>query len=199
MNSKIFLKEGNCFLDYYQNIDNNLKINKTGFDEIWNLHPEDFGKINLFGKEINTPRFFQNYGEGIYKFSNITHNSIPIPNILNKYLDWVNNREILNYNGILINWYENGNHYIGSHSDDEKSLIKNSNIYCFSFGQERDFIVQNKKNKEDKQKFKLPNNSLIIMGGECQKYYKHSIPKKTGKNAIKLNSRVSITIRAFKP
>ena len=35
------------------------------------------------------------------------------------------------------------------------------------------------------------------MGGECQKYYKHSIPKVTGKKADNMGKRISVTIRAF--
>ena len=70
-------------------------------------------------------------------------------------------------------------------------LVKNSPIYCFSFGQERNFVVDN---KEERYVYTLLNNSLIVMGGECQKYYKHSIPKRL---RIK-DSRISITIRAFK-
>jgi len=197
MNSKIILNEGDSFLEYYQTIDGCIKFSKNDFNTLWSIHPENYGKIKLYGKEINTPRYFQNYGEGIYKFSNITHESIPVPEIIKPLLEWTNSQESLNYNGILVNWYEDGRNYIGLHADDEKSLIKNSTIYCFSFGQERNFIVQSKSDSKDKKKFCLHNNSLIKMGGECQKYYKHSIPKINGKKALEMGKRISVTIRAF--
>ena len=198
MNSLIKLKEGNCFLEYYQQIDSNIRFSKSDFEKIWKLHPKEYGKIKLYGKEINTPRYFQNFGEGIYKFSNVTHESLPIPEILVPLIDWVNNLEELHYNGILVNWYENCKNYISFHSDDERSLIKNSKIYCFSIGADRDFVVQSKIDKSDKYKFKLSNNSLVKMCGECQTYYKHSIPKISGKKAETIGRRISITIRAFK-
>ena len=50
---------------------------------------------------------------------------------------------------------------------------------------------------DETYKYKLLNNSLIEMGGECQKYYKHSISKITGEKASKTKPRISITIRAF--
>ena len=198
MNTKISLATGNCYIEYFQLIDENLRINSQQFQELWDLHPSEFGKIRIFGKTINTPRYFQNYGHA-YNFSGKNHSSIPVPEILQPFLDWVNLREPdYNFNGILVNWYQDGSHYIGFHSDDEKSLVKNSPIYCFSLGQERNFVVQSKSNKEDKRIFVLQNNSLIIMGGECQRFYKHSIPKVSGKNCSKMKSRISITIRAFK-
>ena len=64
---------------------------------------------------------------------------------LKKILKWVNKHSGLSYKQILCNWYENGNHYIGPHSDDETQLVKNSAIYSFSFGQERDFVIKSKK------------------------------------------------------
>jgi len=198
MNNRILLKEGNSFLEYHQNIENSIRFSKSYFESLWNLHPENYGKIKLYGKEINTPRYFQNYGDGIYKFSNITHESEPLPDILKPLLDWTNSNESLKYNGILVNWYEDGSNYIGLHSDDEKSLIQNSTIYCFSFGEERNFIVQSKADSKDKKKFILKNNSLIKMGGECQQYYKHSIPKINGQKAKSMGRRISVTIRSFK-
>lgn len=191
MSEKTLLKRGNSYLEYFQKLDKSLVLNKTMYQKLWDIHPENFGIINIFGKDINTPRWFQNYGHS-YNFSNKNHESIPIPEILQPYIDFVNSRESdFNYNGVLVNWYQDGKHYIGKHKDDETELIKTSPIYCFSFGSKRTFIVEN---NEEKYKYELLNNSLIIMGGDCQKYYKHSIPKRL---RVK-DSRISITIRAFK-
>jgi alkylated DNA repair dioxygenase AlkB len=176
-------------------LDSSLKLSKKKYEELWSLHPEERPTIFIFGKHIKTPRWFQNYGHE-YKFSGNNNQVLEIPEILQYYLDYVNSQEpTYNYNGILVNWYQDGSHYIGKHSDDEKDLIKNSPIYCFSFGSERKFIVESKsKTNKKKHTFTLDNNSLTIMGGECQKYYTHAIPK----TKKPLGSRISITIRAFK-
>lgn len=187
------LKNGDSYIKYYSRIPKKLILNKESYQELWNIKPDNFGKIKIFGKETNTPRWFQNYGHS-YNFSNLDHESKEIPTILRPYLEWVNEQEKeFNYNGILVNWYQDGSHYIGKHSDDEKDLVKNSPIYGFSFGESRPFHIHSKLG-EEKYKFNLLDNSLIIMGGECQKYYTHSI----NKSKKKLNSRISITIRAFK-
>ena len=47
MDNKIVLKEGNSFLEYYQNIDKSIRFSKSEFDSLWDLHPENYGKIKL--------------------------------------------------------------------------------------------------------------------------------------------------------
>lgn len=187
------LKTGDTYIKYYQQIPvKKLRLSTDSYKLLWDLHPEEYPKIKIFNRDINTPRWFQNYGH-TYRFSNTNHYALPVPEMLQPYLDYVNIREPkFNYNGILINWYKDGGHYIGRHRDNERDLISDAPIYCFSFGQERRFIID--RPPDEKYEYRLPNNSLIIMGGECQKYYKHSIPK-TNKECT---SRISITIRAFK-
>ena len=196
------LKQGNTYIRYKQRIPKDLIIRESQFQELWNTHPEESGTIIVCGKEIKTPRFFQNYGES-YNFSGVNHKSLAITPTLQKYLDYVNELnqdKPYNFNQILVNWYRDGTDYIGYHSDDEKQLIPNTSIYCFSFGSERDFLIKSKNTDVDElYKYKLLNNSLIEMGGECQKYYKHSISKITGEKSLKIKPRISITIRAFTP
>lgn len=98
------------------------------------------------------------------------------------------------YQQLLINWYQDGDHYIGPHSDDESQLVKNSAIYSFSFGQTRDFVIKSKE-LDYKMVLELTNNSLIIMGGEIQKYYTHQVPKRSIKKCP--NRRINITSRLF--
>ena len=174
------------WVKYYTHIP--IEIN---FEELWNIHPKNKAKVIIYGKEMKTPRWQQSYGRS-YKFSGTVNESLKIPKIIEQYIDWANKNDKSEgkFNMALVNWYENGEHYIGYHSDDEKQLIPNSPIYCFSFGVERDFILKNKKTN-DKKIITLENKSLIIMGGTCQKTHKHSLPirKKIKKK------RISITLR----
>jgi len=80
------------------------------------------------------------------------------------------------FNSILVNWYENGNDYISPHSDDERSIIKDSPIVCFNFGASRKFNLTEKDNKKNKLDLVLNNNTFILMGGKTQTYFKHEIP-----------------------
>tara|TARA_R110002096_G_scaffold40913_7_gene111075 strand:- start:233 stop:1099 length:867 start_codon:yes stop_codon:yes gene_type:complete len=196
---KIIIDEENWSWYKYIN-DLEVNLNNDEFNELWDCHPQNFDTLKIFGKNVPLPRYQQAYGKN-YKFNNKIHKAEPFNDIIKKILDYVNkldeldnifNKNHKKYNTCFINWYEDGNHYIGHHSDDEKELVENSNIYCFSFGAERDFILKHKQTKQN-IKINLQNNSLIIMG-DCQKTHTHSLPIR---KKVK-DKRISITFRKFK-
>ena len=183
------------WIKYFPSIPETLSLNKEQFEKLWNLHPKEKGIVKIMGKEIETPRWQQAYGQS-YAFSGTVNKALPFHPIILKYVNWANEQtknEKGEFNMALLNWYENGDHYIGHHSDDEKQLIRKSSIYCFSFGASRDFVLKNKITKEN-TKVELHNNSLIIMGGKCQKTHTHTLPKRKKVN----EKRISITLRKFK-
>lgn len=193
------LNPNTSIIKYFNKIDPNLYCNKEEFELLWNLKPHNRPKIKIFNKLIETPRWFQSYGED-YIFSGIKHESTQINDFIQKYINYANSLEEKEddfdgnyFNMVLINWYKDGEDYIGFHSDNEKQLIENSSIYCFSFGCNRDFIIKSIKSS-NKEIINLENNSLIIMKGTCQKTHKHSIPIR---KKIK-ERRISITLRKFK-
>ncbi len=98
------------------------------------------------------PRWQQAYGKS-YQFSGNVSVALPITEHIQKYIDWANTNELNNcrkggFNGALINWYENGEHYIGWHSDSEAQLVKNEPIYTISLGATRTFKIKGKNGKK---------------------------------------------------
>ena len=176
-----------CFLskDYLDN-----------FDELWKLHPKERGKVLVFG-EKTIPRYQQSYLRD-YTFSGVNAKAMPLPNEFKRFLDFVNS--IPEYNGnfnqVLLNWYENGLHHIGSHSDSESQLIPDSPIVTISLGAERTFRIRNKDKKIEKD-IKTENGLVMVMGGKFQKEFKHEIVKINGKKGENTGKRISITFRQF--
>ena len=177
----------------YSILPEKMTLSEEEFKKLWEERPEKASKVIIYGKEMDVPRRQQSYGIS-YRFSGTINRAKEFIPIIQKYLDYANEIDTSEgiFNMALVNWYKDGDEYIGHHSDDEKQLISNSPIYCFSFGHARDFLLKNKTTGEVK-KLILENNSLVVMGGECQKTHTHSIPKR---KKVK-EARISITLRKF--
>src|SRR5690242_12666942 len=102
----------------------------------------------------------------------------------------------------LLNWYQHGNHYIGYHSDDEKQLVKGpageTLVFSISIAQLIDITLQTKKGVEGVEcKVAMENNSVVVMGGLCQKTHKHAVLKVAGQKGKTLGRRINLTFRMF--
>lgn len=177
-----------------------LVPDETLFEALWDLHPNNHAKVMIQGKLIPIPRFQQAYLRD-YKFSGVVSKAVEMPEPFQPYLDWANDQGYGTFNEVLVNWYQNGSNYIGSHSDDEKQLVPGSPIVTITLSEEglpRIFRVRSKKDKSIVQDLQTLNGNVIVMGGDCQKEFKHEIVKATGKKASQMASRISITLRQFK-
>ena len=192
----LLLPHENCQITIIHKIPKEIKVDVGFFEELWNMHPKEKGLVKIYGKEFPTPRWHQSFGKSYY-FSGVNHKAQLIENgYLLKILNWVQiHSGKKEYNQILMNWYEDGNQYIGLHSDDERQLEEGFSIYSFSFGQSRDFLVKAKDKSFDKT-IQMPDGSLIIMEGSMQKYYYHGVPKRSIKKCP--GRRINITVRVFK-
>ena len=127
------------------------------------------------------------------------HEALPIPIQIEPFLEYIQSLyPNFTFNQILINWYKNGLHYIGVHSDNTKPLVIDSPIVSISLGQERIFRIKDKNKKTIIKDIILKDKAVITMGGAFQTYYTHEVPKVTGKKGEQLGRRINITFRAFK-
>ena len=76
------------------------------------------------------------------------------------------------------------------HSDAEKELVVNGTIASISLGAERKFSFKHKTSKETRS-IQLEHGSLLVMQGETQSHWLHSLP-----TTKKVNSpRINLTFR----
>jgi alkylated DNA repair dioxygenase AlkB len=80
----------------------------------------------------------------------------------------------LGYNAVLCNLYRNGNDSVGLHADAEPEM--GPLIASVSLGAERLFRLKG-QNAAVAFAERLHHGSLLIMGGNTQKKYKHEVPK----------------------
>ena len=138
---------------------------------------EERPKIKIFGKECRQNRnvgFFSNEVDR-YRYSNSYMEAQMLDEFLNNLLTIVNQETKNNFNGILVNYYENGNNYIGSHSDDESEL-GNNGVVTISYGSTRKFRIRDKNTKKIFKDIEISNGDMVHMGGKFQKEFLHEIP-----------------------
>jgi alkylated DNA repair dioxygenase AlkB len=159
--------------------------------------PFETKQINMFGKKFNIPRktcsIHFNDKPQIYSYSGIKEKSIESPAELKELKSKIEDFTQSKFNYALLNYYKDGNDSINQHSDDEKSIEKDSTIASISFGQERNFIMKNKKSGE-KIIIPLKSGSLLLMKGKTQEKWTHGI-NKTKKKCLE---RYNITFRLNK-
>lgn len=158
-------------------------INLNCFDLLEQIIPEISDQLSLnpeiflFGKIYHQHRsvgFFSNDISGYFYSGKLTK-SIPLTNNLLILLNLINNLFNCYYNGILINYYKDGNDYIGLHSDDENTL-GNIGVISLSYGATRKFRIRYKDTKEILMDIPVHSGLLIHMGGDFQKEFTHEIP-----------------------
>jgi alkylated DNA repair dioxygenase AlkB len=173
-------------------------VESYAFDALWRLHPEEYSELCIMGKTVKTPRWTQNYLK-TYQFSGTNHRAQPLPRELEPFFVWANTLDAdVTYNQVLVNWYANGHHYIGPHSDAEKQLVKHSPVLSVSLGQERVFRVKRKSDHTDVLEVKMPHNTYLMMCGKMQERFLHEVPKVNGNKGEALGKRINITFRVFK-
>lgn len=156
--------------------------------------------VVVYGKRIAQPRdsFYMADNGYPYKYSGIdrkpeewTVSVNEMKKILERAIRTVR-PEHPDLNACLGNRYRDGHQNIGAHSDDEGDLHGNAFIVSVSLGAARDFIFTHKKTKE-KVNILLPPGSILLMGGDCQKNWKHEVPKR-----LKVKDpRINLTFRSI--
>ena len=132
----------------------------------------------IFGRHIITKRKVAWYGDDgyAYKYSGTTKQALSWTPELLELKNLTEQLTNETFNSCLLNLYHDGNEGMAWHSDDEKSLGKDSAIASLSFGAGRKFSLKHRVSKETHSVL-LENGSLLIMKGATQSNWLHSLPK----------------------
>lgn len=149
-------------------------------------------EVKIFGKHIITKRKMAWYAneEIQYTYSGISRKAILWNNELLALKNRIEKDFPDHFNACLLNLYHAGNEGMGWHSDNEKTIVENSAIASISLGAARKFSFKHKISNQTIS-LNLASGSLLLMKGETQKYWLHSLPKSTKV----LESRINLTFR----
>ncbi len=166
----------------------------------WECH-----RIRMFGRLVNSPRLSCWIGDSnaLYRYSGTdfvphawTETTCEIQRELNLFCR-------RNFNSVLANYYRNERDSMGWHRDDEPELGPTPYIASLSFGAERRFCLRYRpkiksssshRDLVEKINLILPSGSLLIMRGDCQKNYQHSLPK----SRKPIAGRINLTFRELR-
>lgn len=153
--------------------------------------------VTLFGKTHVTNRQVVWMGDELssYHYSGHTRQSIAwsaevfhlkcfIERVLQK-------QEITaDFNACLLNYYPSGDDGLGYHADNEKELGLQPVIASISLGATRKFVFKHRTTGE-KAEILLENGHLVVMAGDTQQHWLHSLPKT---KKVK-DGRINLTFR----
>jgi alkylated DNA repair dioxygenase AlkB len=142
----------------------------------------------IFGKRIVTARKVAWYGDSnfAYTYSGTTKEALPWNTELRALKALVEQITGSTFNSCLLNLYHHGDEGMAWHSDDEKSLARDSSIASISLGAERKFCFKHKRTAEAASVI-LEHGSLLVMRGATQTHWLHSLPKTKKVTAPRIN------------
>ncbi|MEO5996124.1 MAG: alpha-ketoglutarate-dependent dioxygenase AlkB [Chitinophagaceae bacterium] len=164
------------------------------FDSLLNTVEWKNDEAVIFGKHYITKRKAAWYGDSSfsYTYSNTTKQALAWTSELLSLKRLVELLTCSSFNSCLLNLYHNGDEGMAWHSDDEKSLGRNTAIASFSLGAERKFSFRHKKTKETISLL-LEDGSLLVMKDATQTNWFHSLPK----SKKIMQPRINLTFRTF--
>lgn len=153
--------------------------------------------IVLFGKRILQPRLIAWAGELPYRYSGQTLEPRPWPTALAPWLQElcarVSAQSGAHFNHVLLNRYRDGQDSMGYHADGEPELGPDPVVATLSLGATRRFQLRAQRARRGERALALllADASLLIMGGTCQRHYRHAVARESGA----VGERISLTFR----
>lgn len=149
--------------------------------------------ILIYGKKVMQPRLTAWYGDAnaSYRYSGIEMNPLPWIPELALIRDRIRRQTGFEFNSVLLNQYRDGKDSMGWHRDNEPELGNHPVIASVSFGASRRFLFRKYRHHDQKMEITLGHGSLLIMKGETQTHWEHSIPKMMRV----MDARINLTFR----
>ncbi|MGB0781930.1 MAG: alpha-ketoglutarate-dependent dioxygenase AlkB family protein [Marinomonas sp.] len=157
------------------------------------LLPWERETLPMFGRDIAVPRkvaFVADKGV-CYRYSGKDHDGVGWPEWLLPIKEEAERVAQQAFNSVLLNWYQDGEDYMGWHADNEKVLGPAPVVAMLSLGVSRPFLFRLKTNHKIKHSVELEHGSWLVMSASTQVLWQHALPKR---KAIK-EERISLTFR----
>ncbi|ESP93051.1 alpha-ketoglutarate-dependent dioxygenase AlkB family protein [Pseudoalteromonas luteoviolacea] len=186
--NKECLPEGFAYFPSVISFDKSLAL----YDHLVDSIPWQQPQIQVYGKYHHIPRLqcFIADREVRYGYSGKSLDNVAWLPALSAMRQRLQRQYAKEFNALLLNWYRDGLDTMGWHSDDEKELGATPLIVSVSLGAPRLFKIRHKQTREV-MSIMLETGSCLLMTGESQRDYEHSLPKQTKVT----QGRINLTFR----
>lgn len=158
--------------------------------------PWEQPQVFLHGRHYPVPRLVAWYGdvEASYRYSGLLHQPLPWTPLLAKIRAQVEAVARQPLNGVLLNYYRDGQDSMGWHSDDEPELGRNPLVASLNLGATRRFDLRRKGHRGIEHSLQLGHGALLVMAGATQHYWQHQVAK----TAKPVAPRINLTFRLIR-
>jgi alkylated DNA repair dioxygenase AlkB len=165
----------------------------AAFETLLHAVPWEVHHLRLFGREVPSPRLSCWIGDpgAAYRYSGNRFEPRPWLPVLAALRDRLERELERPFNSVLANRYRSGADAMGWHSDDEPELGPRPLIASISLGARRRFILRHRSDPAQRTELELEPGSLLLMGGETQRHWKHALPR----TARPVGERINLTFR----
>lgn len=148
------------------------------------------------GRQFTLPRLQTWHADPgiVYSYSNNLLETRPWSPLLTELRQQLEGYLQAGFNAVLVNYYRDGDDYVGWHADDEPELGPQPLIASLSFGASRQFAYRQKKSARHGSLL-LSDGSLLVMQPEFQHHWLHSVPG----SAEPVGGRINLTFRKVLP
>lgn len=153
--------------------------------------------LRIHGEEHPPPRLVAWYGDpdAAYRYSGQVHRPLPWTALLGEIRERVEREVGQRVNGVLLNYYRDGQDSMGWHSDDEPELRRDPLVASLSLGGSRRFDLRRKGQTRIAHSLELTHGSLLVMRGATQHHWQHQVAK-TRRSCM---PRLNLTFRLVYP
>ncbi len=146
-------------------------------------------QVFIHGQHFPVPRLLAWYGDpGVsYRYSGLTHQPLPWTPLLAEIRARVQEEVGERFNGLLLNYYRDGQDSMGWHSDAEDVLGLNPTVVSLNLGGTRRFDLRRVGSTRIEHSLELEHGSLLVMAGQTQHYWQHQVAKTRKPCAPRLN------------
>ncbi len=117
------------------------------------------------------------------------------PDVLRAMTATLSRRYSVEFDRVRVNLYRDGRDSVAWHGDRNRLVMTRPVVATVSLGARRTFLLRKRGTGRAAHRIEPGPGDLIVMGGECQAEWEHTVPK----TARPVGPRMSVTIRHSQP